>query len=107
MSGPQITLLIFAMALVTLAERASFLIVKDRLRLPVPVERGLAYVPVAVIAALVAPLLFAPSEVSLGILDVRLIAAALAAATAWFTRSVIGTLAVGMGTLWLLSWLFG
>lgn len=107
MSGPQVTLLIVAMALVTLTERASFLILKDRLRLPKLVERALAYVPAAVIAALVAPLVFTPGGESFTAFDVRPLAAAAAAAVAWFTRSVLGTLAVGMGTLWTLSWLLG
>lgn len=103
----NITLLIVAMALVTLAERASFLLTKDRLRPPPVLERALKYVPAAVLSALVAPAVFASGGASLGPLDVRLIAAVAAAATAWFSGSVLGTLATGMGTLWVLSWLLG
>ncbi|HZJ10305.1 MAG TPA: AzlD domain-containing protein [Trueperaceae bacterium] len=100
-------MLIIAMALVTLAERASFLLLKDRLRMPPLLERALAYVPAAVLSALVAPVVFSGDGASLGPVDARVMAAALAALVAWLTRSVIGTLAVGMGALWALSWLLG
>ena len=112
----NITLLIVAMAVVSLAERASFLLLNDRLRPPPMLEKALKYVPAAVLAALVLLVaaivgtvitVFGSSGVALGPLDVRLIAAALAATVAWFSGSVIGTLAAGMGTLWALTWLLG
>jgi len=103
----NIWLLIVAMALVSLAERASFLLLNDRLRPPPMLERALKYVPAAVLSALVAPAVFSSSGVALGPLDVRLIAATLATTVAWLSGSVIGTLAAGMGTLWALTWLLG
>jgi len=37
--------------------------------------------------------------------NLRLLAGLLAAAVAWYSRSVLATLATGMGALWLLEWL--
>jgi branched-subunit amino acid transport protein len=53
-NGPELWWLIGAMALLTFALRASF-IVLPRIRLPRIVEGALAYVPAAVLAAIVAP----------------------------------------------------
>jgi branched-subunit amino acid transport protein len=102
-SRPELLLLIVAMALVTLAERASFLLLHDRLAIPPFLRRALAYVPAAVLAAIVTPALFQPSGVALGPIDVRLLAGALAGAVAWRTRSVIATFGAGMVALWILS----
>ena len=63
-------------------------------------SRALQYVPSAVIAALVTPAFFAPGGGLVTTLDPRLVAGAAAAVVAWRTESVLGTLAVGMGTLW-------
>ncbi len=76
--------------------------------LPDGVMRVLRYVPAAVIAAIVVPAIvqggptpgFSPE-------NTRLIAGVVAAGVAWGTRSVLGTLGAGMGTLWLLEWLLG
>lgn len=58
---PEIALLIFFMALVTFLPRVLPVLLLSRRSLPEPVERWLSYVPVAVLAALLAPSLFAPS----------------------------------------------
>lgn len=107
MSGLPLTLLIAALAVVTLAERASFLLIKDRLRMPPLLERALTYVPAAVLAALITPAVFNGEGASIGPLDARVVAATLAALVAWFTRNVIATLAVGMLALWALGWMLG
>jgi branched-subunit amino acid transport protein len=91
------------MGLVTLALRASFLLLPENARLPPLLRRALAYVPPAVLAAIVAPALFAPGEVALGPIDARLPAGLVAIAVAWRTRSVLATLASGMGVLWALT----
>jgi branched-subunit amino acid transport protein len=92
-----------AMGLVTLALRASFLVLQDRVALPAGVQRALKYVPPAILAAIVAPALLAPGPTSLGPVDARLPAAVVATIVAWRTRSVLATLTVGMVTLWLVS----
>jgi branched-subunit amino acid transport protein len=91
------------MAVVTLALRASFLLLPENAELPPLLRRALAYVPPAVLAAIVAPALFAPGEVALGPIDARLPAGLVAIVVAWRTRSVLATLASGMGVLWTLT----
>lgn len=106
MSSTYLWTLFATMGLVTLALRASFLLLQDRLTLPPLLRRALAYVPPAVLAAIVTPALFEPGGTgSLGPVDVRLLAGALAVIVAWRTRSVLATLALGMAVLWGLGWL--
>jgi len=64
-------------------------------------------VPASVLAALTLPgfvILHGSLDVSLT--NPRLIAGALAALVAWRTRDVLATTVAGMGSLWLLQWLF-
>lgn len=56
----EIGILIILMSLVTFVPRVLPILVLSRRKLPAPVERWLSYVPVAVLAALLAPALFAP-----------------------------------------------
>ncbi len=68
------------------------------------VNQALAYVPAAVLAALVLPALLRPEGVvDLSVDNLRLIAGLVAGAVAWYSRSVLLTLATGMGLLWLLQ----
>jgi branched-subunit amino acid transport protein len=107
MSRPELLLLIALMALVTLAERASFLALRDRFVMRPFIGRALAYVPPAVLAAIVTPALFQQSGVAIGPVDVRLLAGLLAGVVAWRTRSVIATFAAGMSVLWALTYVVG
>lgn len=103
MSPLRLWAILLAMGVVTLALRASFLVLQDRVALPPGLQRALKYVPPAILAAIVAPALFAPGPTALGPVDARLPAALLATIVAWRTRSVLATLTVGMATLWLVS----
>ena len=107
MSSATLWVLLAAMGLVTLALRASFLLLPDRTTLPPLLRRALAYVPAAVLAAIVTPALFAPGEVALAGIDARLPAALVAIVVAARTRSVLATLGTGMGVLWTLTLIAG
>ncbi len=107
MSRPEVWLAIALAALVTLAERGSFLLTQSEAPLPPLVRRCLRYVPAAVFAAITIPALAQPSGSGVGAVDVRLLAGVVAAAVAWRTRNVTLTFVVGMVVLWLLSWLVG
>ena len=81
----------------TYALRASFLFLFERLGgVPTRLETALGMVPAAVLSALVVPAVLAPegSVVVLG--NDRLVAAALAAAVAWYTESILATIVVGL-----------
>lgn len=107
MTRPELWLLFAAMGVVTLALRASFLLLQDRLTLPPLLREALAYVPPAVLAALVLPALVEPGGVAVGPVDARLPSGLVAIAVAWRTKSVLATIVTGMGTLWVLTWWIG
>ncbi len=86
----------------TLLMRASLVALLANVTIPDRVEQGLRLVAPAVLAGLVAQTLFLDAG------EVRpfgswYIAAAMAAAVAWKTRSVGLTLVVGMVSVWLLE----
>jgi branched-subunit amino acid transport protein len=93
-------LLIFAaMALATYFTRYTLIAILGR-EVPPLLRRWLRHVPVAVLAALVAPAALAPQ----GRLEIGLHAWAVlaGAAVAWRTRSVLWTIVGGLGAFWLL-----
>jgi len=96
-------ILIFAgMALVTYFTRYTMIAALGR-EMPPPVQRWLHYVPVAVLAALIAPAALAPQ----GYLqcDMRAWAVVAGIVVAWRTRSVLWTILGGMAAFWLLRML--
>lgn len=100
----MIWLAILGMGLVTFGLRLSFLALSGRLAAPDWLTRALRFVPVAVLTALVVPaIIYREGALSLSLDNERLIAGLLAAIVAWWTRSVLATLAVGMGGVWLLQ----
>jgi branched-subunit amino acid transport protein len=96
---------VLGMGIVTLALRASFLFLPPDTRLPELFERGLRYIAAAVLPALIIPDVIFSGPAAQGVLDpLRMVAAVAAGLIAWWTRSVLATLAVGLGTLLLLKW---
>jgi branched-subunit amino acid transport protein len=102
----KLWLLIIAVSIVTFVMRVSFIATMKPHSIPPAVREMLAFVAPAVLAAIVVPpILIRDNGLDLGLDNPRLAAAAAAFAIAWFTRSVVGTLAGGMATLWLVQWL--
>lgn len=100
----MIWLAILGMGLITFGLRLSFLALSGRLAAPDWLTRALRFVPVAVLTALVVPaIIYREGVLSLSLSNERLIAGLLAAIVAWRTRSVLATLVVGMGGVWLLQ----
>ena len=98
--------IILGLGLGTWLIRFSFLgLIGDR-ELPPWVLRHLRYTPVAVIPALIAPLLVWPPATGGETDPVRLAAGLVAIAFGILTRNVLVTIASGMGTLYLLQVLF-
>lgn len=87
--------------------RLSFIgLIGDR-KLPETAMRLLRYVPVAVMPALVAPLVVWPQATG-GATDPARLAAALAAlAVGAWRRSLLAAIVAGLGVLYLGLWLFG
>lgn len=98
-------LLIVGMALVTFAVRYPVLALFGRLRLPDWLLRALAYVPPAVLTAIIVPALLMPEgRISLDQGNTYLVAGIVTALVAWFTRSLLLTIVLGMAAF--LAWRF-
>jgi branched-subunit amino acid transport protein len=98
-------LVVLGAAVGTYVLRVSFVTLFGRLdEVPPRVKRVLAFVPPAVLAALVLPELVLRGDalaVSLG--NRRLLAGVFAAAVAWKTEDMLATLVAGMAALYALS----
>ncbi|PSQ03727.1 branched-chain amino acid ABC transporter permease [Halobacteriales archaeon QS_6_71_20] len=92
--------------LATFAIRLSFIHLFGRVdEVPSPLRRALAYVPAAVLAALVAPD-FAPATATpAALLTPEIVGGAAAVAVAWRTEDVLWTVAAGMVGLHLARFL--
>jgi branched-subunit amino acid transport protein len=108
MSGWIAWLTVIGAAAVTLAIRASFIVLPPQTRLPGWLLECLKYVGAAVLPALIAPEVMVRDALPGDMFNwVRIVAALAAMLFALRTRSVFGTLVVGMAVLWLLQWLLG
>lgn len=84
--------------------RLSFIELWKWLRVPPLLMQALNYVPAAVLAALVLPaLLRSGGSIDVSFDNLRLYAGLTALAVAWYTRSMLMTLATGIAALWLLQ----
>ena len=92
--------------LATFAVRFSFIHLFGRVdEVPPALQRALAYVPAAVLSALVAPE-FAPASATVeAALTPELLGGAAAVAAAWYTEDVLWTVAAGMAGLHLARFL--
>lgn len=104
-----IWLLILAVGAITYTARLSFIALFARRRMPPLLAEALKHVPVAMLTAIVVPaVVFVPAGVlRLDFGNPKLVAALVAGAVAWWTKSAVSTIVVGMGVLWLLRWLVG
>lgn len=93
---------------VTFAYRLSFIVLFDRLSVPDWLRRGLRFVPIAALSAIILPELVVRAGVlNLSPLNPRMLAGLVAMAVAVKTRNVLATIIVGMLALWLLQALLG
>jgi branched-subunit amino acid transport protein len=107
------TLLIWAVTLavgaLNFASRMSFIAWFARNDMPPMLARALHHVPVAMLTAIAVPavVFIAPGTLGLDLHNARLVAGVVAALVAWWSRSTVATIAVGMAVLWLVRWLVG
>jgi branched-subunit amino acid transport protein len=94
--------------LVTFATRLSFILLLDRLKMPDWFRRGLRFVPVAVLSAIILPELTSPNgSLFLSWRNPQILAGAVAILVAWRTKNVILTILAGMGALLVFQALLG
>jgi branched-subunit amino acid transport protein len=100
-------LIILGMSVATFGQRASFLLLPERVQLPALLRRALHYVPAAVLTAIWAPeLLLQKGVLSLALGNERLLAGIVAIAVAWRYRVTFGTITAGLVALHLFDWMF-
>ncbi|MCT4536438.1 AzlD domain-containing protein [Halodesulfovibrio sp.] len=100
-------LTISAIGIATILMRGSFILTAERFKLSDKFESLLKFIPASVLAALVTPAICYHE----GAIDVlggkeRIIAALVALVVAYKTRNILFTILSGMGTLYLLGYLF-
>ncbi|HEY70185.1 MAG TPA: AzlD domain-containing protein [Anaerolineae bacterium] len=104
MSEQALWAIVLSGMLVTYAMRLSFIALIPIAWLPPLLQRGLRFVPPAILAAIITPELLRPFGVwDFSFQNHRLLAGLLAAMVAWRFRNTWLTIGVGMGALWLLS----
>lgn len=103
----NVWLLLCVIGVLTFTVRASLIVTAGRYRIPPALERGLRYVPSAVLTALILPqFLVADGELAIAPHNFRLVAGILAAVVAGVTRNMLATIATGMIALWALRYFF-
>jgi len=96
-------LAILGVGLLTFLTRASFILFADPHKFPHGFRVALAFVPPAVLAAIVAPGLAMPADaLDLTSANPRWVAGLVALAVAGLTRNTLATIGSGMAALWLL-----
>jgi len=104
MSAGYLWTIIIGGMIVTYLIRLSFTVILPPERLPAVMQRGLRFVPPAILAAIVLPELLRPT----GVIDIspgnpQLLAGIVAAFVAWKTKNTWLTILVGMLTLWIVT----
>ena len=107
MSTGYLWAIIIGGMIVTYLTRLSFTVILPPERLPKIMQRGLRFVPSAILAAIAIPELIRPEGVvDISLNNPELIAGTIAAIVAWRTRNTWLTILVGMLVLWVLTVVF-
>jgi branched-subunit amino acid transport protein len=97
----EIFLIIVGRAVVTFASRFLPMVLLSRWVLPEKMREGLEFIPVAVLSAIVFPILFFDQQGSLGIQPQFLFSAIPVFIFAWKVRSIWGSVMLGMLIYWI------
>ncbi|MEP7329904.1 MAG: AzlD domain-containing protein [Betaproteobacteria bacterium] len=100
----KLWLVIFIVGALNYASRLSFIAIFARRSMPPLLARALKYVPAAMLTALILPMVIDWDGGATDFVTPKIVAALVAAAVAFATRSTLKTLGVGMTALWLLQW---
>ena len=96
----NIWLIILIAGLITFAIRLSFIFLLDRIKVPDWFRRGLRFVPVAVLSAIILPALTGSGgTLNISWRNPQLLAGAFAILIAWRTKNVVLTIVSGLAAL--------
>lgn len=107
MSELDIALMICGMALINLAIRWPVYLFADHVRFPPLVERALAFVPVAVLTAIIVPAVLYPIEdagIQMTWRNPYLVGAIVAAVVSWKWKKLMPTILIGMAVFFATRW---
>ncbi len=98
---------IIGMALVTFGIRYPVLAWFGRISIPPLIRRGLEYVPLAVLSAIIVPavLMPDPGQLFLSFSNDFLVASSVAVLISWRTKNLLLTILIGMGAMWGWRWI--
>ena len=100
-------LVVLAAGLLTFGTRLSFIVLLHRIKFPGWFLRGLRFVPMAVLSAIILPQLATRNNVlDISFRNPQLFAGALAILVAWRTKNVLLTILSGMAALLLFQAVF-
>lgn len=103
----NIWLIMILGGLLTYGIRLSFIYLFSHTSLPEWLQRGLRYVPPAVLSAIIFPEIFLrEGRLDISLDNFRLLAGVAASLVAWRTRNALLTILSGMAVLFLLQWLY-
>jgi branched-subunit amino acid transport protein len=104
----NIWLVMLVAGLLTFGTRLSMIFLLDRMNVPDWFRRGLRFVPLAVLSALILPELTSPAgSLLISWRNPQLLAGAAAILVAWRTKNVLLTIAAGMAALLIFQALVG
>ena len=104
----NIWLVMIIAGLATFATRLSFILLLDRIRVPDWFRRGLRFVPMAVLSAIILPeLTSSTGSLFISWRNPQLLAGMIAILVAWRTKNVILTIVAGMAALLIFQALLG
>jgi len=100
----NIWLVLIIGGLITFGMRLSLIYLSGRFEIPETMRRALHYVPPAVLSAFIVPSLLMPSgRIDISFDNIRLLAGLIAIVAAWFSRSTLVTILVGMAALFVIQ----
>ncbi|GAB4402285.1 MAG: hypothetical protein OHK003_29600 [Anaerolineales bacterium] len=102
----NIWLVMIVGGLITFGMRFSLIYLFGKFEIPETMRRALHYVPPAVLSAIIFPEIFLSNgTLDISLSNARLPAGLLAIIAAWFSRSTLATILIGMAALFFLQWL--
>jgi branched-subunit amino acid transport protein len=97
MSATEIWITIGLLTVATIITRSSFFLFGNAVKLPPKVQHALRYAPAAALAAILAPdLLMSGGQISISLMNPKLVAGIGAAVFFLLTRRMLGTIVIGM-----------
>ena len=99
-------LTIFGMGVITYLIRLSLMGLWEGVEITAVWQRALKFVPIAVLSAIILPEMVQPGgTLNISLENGRLMGGLIAILVAWYTKSLLWPVAVGMVVVWLWTWI--